>query len=271
MKIEFVKPNPEIAEFIAQFWVFECDFGLPVHDSRIIVPNATSKIIIPLKNSLYTHVNNAEFETKEQKIHFTGLWNKPTVISSTASYTGTIGIDLTAKGSAKLFAFSMKEFKNTIFTFEDIFGSTGANLQEQLANHERIEEKIAFLQIFLADFLKKSKRQNAIFDYCIDEIRMSNGLITIKELERKTGYSKRYLDMIFDDCAGLSPKTLSGIMRFNVFYEQWAAQGVPDFYSEMLYDFYYDQSHFIKEFKRFSGHSPKQFSQIGNDFGKYSK
>jgi hypothetical protein len=73
MRIEFVKPKQEIAQYIKLFWIFECDFGLPLLDSRIIVPNGTSKIIIPLKNSLYTNINEKEFETKEHKIHLTGL------------------------------------------------------------------------------------------------------------------------------------------------------------------------------------------------------
>jgi AraC-like DNA-binding protein len=268
MKIKFIKPKSEIAQYVDLFWVFECDFGLPVFDSRIVVPNGTSKIIIPLKNSIYTHVNEKEFETKEQKIHLTGLWDKPTVISSHSSYTGTIGIDFTPIGTSALFPFSMKEFKNSIFTFEDIFGNFGQNLQEQLANLEDIEAKTELIQNFIITLLKKTKRQNSIFNYCVNEIKKNKGLLEIKELERKTGYSKRYLDMIFKDCIGISPKTLTGIVRFNVFYYQWSKQGVPDFYTNFLYDFYYDQSHFIKEFKRFSGHTPKQFTSIGNEFGR---
>lgn len=36
----------------------------------------------------------------------------------------------------------------------------------------------------------------------------------------------------------------------------------------LLYELYYDEAHFIKEFKRFMGHSPARYSRLQNDVGK---
>lgn len=268
MKLRTVQPVSEIAPYIALFWIFESDAGLPADDSRIVIPNGTSKIIVPVRNALYTPLNDREYESKEQKIHFSGVWDKPTVISSMQSFTCTIGIDLTPKGTARLFPFNMKECKNLVFSLEDLFGSTGHNTEEELANIESLDGKVAFLQQLLARYIHGNKRQNVVFDFCIDEINRSKGMTEIKTLEKKTGYSSRYLDMIFNDCIGLSPKTYSGIVRFNHFYTQYARTGAADFYSELLYEFYYDQSHFIKEFKRFTSYSPKQFAKTDHQFGK---
>jgi hypothetical protein len=72
----------------------------------------------------------------------------------------------------------------------------------------------------------------------------------IKELERKTGYARRYLDLLFKHHVGLSPKVLAGIFRFQKFYQKWARGLSYDAFKEELYDYYYDRAHFSEEFKR---------------------
>lgn len=268
MKIKFIKPRADIAPLIDIFWSFESPAGLPENDSRMIVPNGTAKMIIPLRNSLVTGSTLNEVEAKEEKIHITGLWDKPTIIKSEARFTSTIGISLTTTGASQLLPFPMKELKNTVFSFDEIFGNYGKQIQEQLANTESVEQKLDLIQTTIGQLAKQTNNKNQIVTYCVREIKKANGLIKIKELEKKTGYTKRHLDMLFNDNIGLSPKLLSDITRFNMFYNSWAKHNELNFYKGLLYEYYYDQSHFIKEFKRFSGYTPKQIDKISNDFGK---
>jgi AraC-like DNA-binding protein len=92
----------------------------------------------------------------------------------------------------------------------------------------------------------------------------------IKELERMTGYTRRYLDVLFKQHVGLSPKVLAGIFRFQMLYREWARGLSYDALKERLYDHYYDQAHFSKEFKRMTGHSPREFmTDVSNEFGRH--
>ena len=43
-----------------------------------------------------------------------------------------------------------------------------------------------------------------------------------------------------------------------------------DFFKRDIYDYFYDQAHFIKEFKRFTGLSPLKFVKSENEFGRFS-
>jgi methylphosphotriester-DNA--protein-cysteine methyltransferase len=74
--------------------------------------------------------------------------------------------------------------------------------------------------------------------------------------------------MKFKDKLGISPKNLSSIIRFKQYYQAFATNAELKFIQNEFYDYYYDQSHFLKDFKRFTGLSYKGFQNRSNDFGK---
>jgi AraC-like DNA-binding protein len=268
MKIAFTKTLEQLNPYISSFWVYESEFGVPATDARIVVPNGTAKILIPIKNPLIATVGQKTMMAKEHHIHLAGLSENPTKISGDAKQTITLGMQLTPKGLYHLFNVNMHEATDQLFTFEDIFGAWGARLQHMLANIENAQEKISFIQNALVYLLDQNTKDYSLLDHAIDIINASHGLFSIKELEEQTGYSKRYLDLLFKEHIGVSPKRLASIARFHIFYQLWAKGKSKTFFKDSLYNYYYDQSHFIKEFKRFTGFSPQKFAEIKNEFGR---
>ena len=90
----------------------------------------------------------------------------------------------------------------------------------------------------------------------------------VQELATHVGYTKRYLDLLFKEHVGVSPKSLASILRFQEVYQVWMQQKSPTFFRNHWPAYYYDQSHFIKEFKRFTGFTPQQYNGIVNEFGR---
>lgn len=268
MILKRIIPRPELQPFIDTFWVFENDFGVPTDDSRVIAPNGKAKFIYSYLNGLSTIDNGVQTDYKAQDIFFIGIWDKPVTLTSKTRTTGTIGIELTPNGLHRFTRLSAFEIVNKIYSFTDIYGLAGRDLLERLSNTIKIEDKITELQRFLVNIIELTNRNNTLIDYSVHLIKNSSGIVTIKELEKKMGYSKRYLDMLFKEHLGISPKTYSGIVRFQSFYNLWANDESSSFYGDNLYEVYYDQAHFIKEFKKYTGHSPKQYANLKNDFGK---
>ena len=53
------------------------------------------------------------------------------------------------------------------------------------------------------------------------------------------------------------------------FYRKWAEGQSFDLLKNDLYEYYYDQSHFTKEFRKMTGYSPRKFSlEVSNEFGR---
>ncbi len=268
MNVSFTQPEKQLSPYVAFMWVFESSFGVPLADSRIIVPDGRAKIIVPYRNAVCAAVNTRLLNAKEHQIFLVGIQGNPTTIASTATDTGTIGVELTPNGLYHLFQLSMHEITNRMVSFEEVFGPQGARLQNRIGDAEDPQEKVMLLQTALTHLLQKNEKEYLLLDHTLDLIARTHGLIRVQELEAQTGYTRRYLDMLFKEHVGVSPKSLASILRFQELYQVWAQQKSPTFFRNNLYTYYYDQSHFIKEFKRFTGFTPQKYHEIANEFGR---
>jgi AraC-like DNA-binding protein len=99
------------------------------------------------------------------------------------------------------------------------------------------------------------ERKRTLFE----RIFASNGEISVKELSEKLFWSERQINQYFNQQFGVSLKAYCNILRF-----QASLSHIKEGKLFPQLD-YYDQSHFIKEIKKFSGVSPKELFKNQND------
>ena len=268
MRLQHIEPDPQLRGYINKMWIFESSGRVSAEDMKLIVPNGMVKLAIPFRNGISGKYDDWFHLSKESSITLIGIADTPAIVDVEYDAAhGNIGIEFSAAGAYRIFQLRQSELKNRIFPLEEIFGRSARDMQEIISNTESIGEKIQIIQAYLIKLLSKSD-PDPILDYCLREIENSKGLATVMELEKKTGYSSRWLYEKFMEKVGLSPKNLSSVVRFMQFYEQWAKNPGADFFKKDIYDYFYDQAHFIKEFKRFTGHSPLKFAKSENEFGR---
>ena len=268
MNVSFIQPEQLLTPYVALIWVFESSFGVPMADSRIIVPDGRAKIILPFGNALCAAVNQNVLTATEHQIFLIGIQRSPAIIGSTATNTRTIGMELTPKGLYHFFKLNMYELTDRMVSFEELFGPWAVQLQNRVGDADDPQEKIALLQAGLAQLLQQNQQEYALLDHALDLIAQAHGMLTIRELAGQVGYTKRYLDVLFKNHVGLSPKSLASILRFQACYQVLTRQTSPTSLRNSLPAYYYDQAHFIKEFKRFTGYTPHHYREVANDFGK---
>ena len=270
MQIQFhhIKPHFMLKNYIEKMWFFQSSGKMPVDDMKLIVPNGNIKLTVSYQNGIVAAVNGKTFASKENDITLTGLVDVPVILDVDEDIaTETIGIEFSPQGAYRFFHFTLNDIQNQIYSLSDVLGTVGKRLVEQINNTMSVQQKIVLLQQFL---LKQFSLRNEdlIFEYCIEKITASKGRITVKELEKKTGYSSRWLNMKFNDKLGVSPKNLSSIIRFKQYYQAFINGNEKSFFRNDFYELYYDQSHFIKDFKRFTGLPPTKFEKQSNNFGE---
>ena len=200
-------------------WIFESSGKMPVDDMKLVVPNGNIKLTVSYQNGIVAAVNGKTFASKEHDITLTGLVDVPVILDVDKDVaTETIGIEFSPQGAYRFFHFTLNDIQNQIYSLSDVLGNIGKRLIEQINNTTSVQQKIDVLQQFLLKQLSLHS-EDLIFEYCIEKITASKGRITIKELEKKTGYSSRWLNMKFNDKLGISPKNLSSIIRFNHYYQ----------------------------------------------------
>ena len=242
---------------------------MPASASSLAAPNGCPKLIIQYDNSIISTADGRTHATSQSGLYIVGTRDVAVHLSTPPGKTGFIGIEFYPHGAFPLLGIPMTETVNRVLSAETLCGGWGRNISEILGRLETVEQRIAFVQDELIRCLRKRRLDNPIVDYCVDTLKSSDGLIPIAGLEQSTGYSRRYLEMLFRQHVGISPKVLSGIFRFQRFYRKWA-QGKPyDAMKDELYEYYYDQAHFAKEFKRMTGYPPRQFvTEVSNEFGR---
>lgn len=266
MQLRKFSIDPSLHPFLALIWVFESTQGLPPNDLRIIAPDGEMKVIIPFRNWITSRSGGALRIHAVSTCSIVGQQTVPAVIDS-PSVSGIIGITLKPAGAYRFFRIPLHEVADRTVLADELFGREGCELHEQIDAAPTADAKVGVVQRFLLRLLRRNRRDEPVVDWMLDMIDRSGGCIRIDRLSEKAGYTRRQIDRKFADFVGLSPKTVANIVRFQRVYSRALSseRKAPD---KGLFESYYDQSHYIKEFKRFSGHTPGEVEAVGNRLGE---
>ncbi|MDR1328372.1 MAG: helix-turn-helix domain-containing protein [Oscillospiraceae bacterium] len=131
----------------------------------------------------------------------------------------------------------------------------GAELTEKLAEADGFEARAELLRSFIGG----RWRIHGLLRQLIAEIELRGGAVRVSELEEKTLYSARYINRVFDDNLGLSPKAFARCVRFQKVIGVMNSARRPGL-AELSADAgYYDQPHFTKEFREMTGMTPREY------------
>jgi AraC-like DNA-binding protein len=270
ISLKHIPIHPALKNHIEKIWVFESNGRIPDMDMKMVVPNGMVKMIIPFRNEFTGRRENYSRLSKTNRVTLVGINDIPFVVDAERDGpAGTIGIEFSPHGTYRFFRMNQSELKNQMFDGSEILGNAVKEIEAQMAETAIPEQKIKILESYLLRLFNQTKPDN-IFEYCIKAIKNTFGNISIQELERKTGYSSRWLNMKFGERIGVSPKNLCSISRFQFVYQALVNNPGEILDDKSYYHIYYDQSHFIKEFKRFTGMPPLKFYRTENNFGKIS-
>lgn len=149
----------------------------------------------------------------------------------------------------------MHLFKDATINLSGLWNEMTSELEEKLANLSDNEARVAMVQEFLLRQLVLDK-QDLQVAYCLNQAQLSGGTISVGKLAHETGISQRQLSRRFQQSIGLSPKEYLGVCRF-VSSLRYLTKYPQISLTEVAYlSGYYDQAHFIRDYKVYTGHPP---------------
>ena len=139
-------------------------------------------------------------------------------------------------------------------------------VQEALAEVEFPYAQVQVLEGYLFKKLRNIKYQKDVFNPLGSLINAENYQPSINQVSKQLGLSTRHLNRLVSHQIGFSTSDFIRIYRFNKILKHFHSS-LPIFLTEVAHHFgYYDQSHFIRDFKRMTGFTPREYLKlIGKD------
>jgi len=157
-----------------------------------------------------------------------------------------------------LFSIPTSELSDQMPDLESLHGGNNSELEEKIMLAVNNRQRVSILSSYLEkNLLNSASRQSAFFSI-ISDIIHSGSLMPVDELAKRSFLSTRQFERNFKNFSGFSPKLYSRIIRFQTATNHYGSNNKT--LTDIAYDCgYYDQSHFIHDFKQFSGCHPKQY------------
>jgi AraC-like DNA-binding protein len=145
---------------------------------------------------------------------------------------------------------------NAMVPLGDLVGREADFLHEQIAEIEGTRERIEIVESFLESRVPEVVAPSRI-DSALVLIHLARGDVRIRDLARRVGSSLDSFEKQFRADVGISPKRFAGLVRMHHAVDLGrAGVGLGDLPHRCGH---FDQSHFIREFKRFAGRVPSEF------------
>lgn len=178
-------------------------------------------------------------------------------LSSNSNY---LGIRLFPLQTLFTFQASLKEINNEdslpLFTIAPYL----LPFYEKLLYTFTLKEHILQLETFLTTCLAETAKYSTIVTSCISKIFLNHGNLNVKDLEGFTGYSERYLRMLFQNDLGIAPKAFLQLINFQYIVSDIVKGNFRIDHHLNEYP-YYDTSHFYKTFKKFTNMTPIEYQK----------
>ncbi|MBB5395223.1 AraC family transcriptional regulator [Mucilaginibacter sp. AK015] len=188
----------------------------------------------------------------------TGLLDQYRIFKNTGG-TSSILIVFTETGAAAFLATPLHELFGQSLSLEHFFTRADINeTREKLEAARTDNERLRIVEAFLLRQLKELKADQMVA-VALHYIYQSKGTIRITKLAELLHSSQSPLEKRFRALVGASPKKFAGIVRARYVLD---ALNKNDQDTAEYLSAFYDQAHFIKDFKKFSSMTPEQYLRM---------
>ncbi len=202
------------------------------------------------------------------------------------NYTRIIGVmegkyTRTLKGSDKVLGIKFKpgafypfikenisKLTNKFIELDKYFNVDVEKLEASILNSEKEEEMANTAEEFLIRFLPEKDENIILINKIIDLTNEDRAIIKVDDIVERMKINKRTLQRLFNQYVGVTPKWVIKRFRLHEAVGELAKNKTVDWTKLALELGYFDQAHFIKEFKSIIGKTPSEYEKQINSPGK---
>lgn len=256
MNYSTIEPTIDLATFVKCYWTLDAPKEIKPKKQRI-VPDGCMEMIFHYGDLYKQYIRDGSYIIQPKCFVF-GQISHPLDIEPTGE-TGIFATRFHPGGFNPFSKIPVADMENRAIPLQELFGNEGHQLEKQILNALTTEDRVKIIEPFLINRLLTPKFIDSITKLSVEIILQLNGQLTVDELSGQLNIHRRQLERKFSSAIGLSPKQLSKIIRLQATLKMLANDQFTSLTSVAYDGNYYDQAHFIKDFKEFTGLSPKKF------------
>jgi AraC-like DNA-binding protein len=246
-------PQSPLSQLVKFFWSSEGD---SLASSQVkLLPIGSMELVINLNSDTIPLFDRTSRERcgSTSSMRLCGIQSQSLIIDN-HSQISVMGVHFQPGGSVPFFQISARELHNQVISLGELWNFHAEKLRENLLQAQTIKTRFLVLEHFLLRMMQPHE-PHPIVDFALREFQKSS-VPMINEVVNKIGISNRYFGQLFCDFVGITPKSFCRIQRLRRVLLLLAGKTCVDWNDIALTSGYFDQAHFIHDFRSFAGSSP---------------
>ncbi len=253
------EPPPPYGGLIENVWYWE---GYdPGHAKDTIMASGRLALMVNLREDALTWYDGERYSRRNRIPGIALCGTHSTHFAIDAFQASNMGVQFKPGGAIAFFGGSARDFGNAHVSLADIWGADAHRLHQRLVQAPTPEDKIAILFRAMVERHRDCERHPAV-SLALSRFARAPHRTSVRAIAREAEVSAKRLIHLFAEQVGMTPKRYLRVSRFQrVLARVYAAPSV-DWMEEVERHGYYDQPHFIREFREFSGFTPTEYFRL---------
>jgi AraC-like DNA-binding protein len=264
--VDYVRrvPAPPLDRFVDDIY---CLSGVPHHRRLNVPPMPSAHLMINLSEPV--HLYDSDQGMSPAVLcdgWFMGAWSRRFAIEHSAP-ARVVGVHFKPWGLAPFLEVPLSELQNRTVPADAVWGRSVDRLRDQLAQASSTGDLLQIMERELRSRLISTPLPGfQLVDHVSRRMEASWGAVRVSALTEAAGVSSNHLAAQFKAHVGLTPKRVSRIYRFARVLLAVDARRQVDWAQLAHTAGYFDQAHFSKEFREFTGHTPSSYLALRRRF-----
>jgi AraC-like DNA-binding protein len=250
-------PRQPLAQFVNLLWLYE-GYTQP-HSKERVLPTGEMQIVI----NLLEDTSRTYDPDDTDRCHafsgslLSGAHSQYQVID-TAEQRCIIGVHFRPGGAFPFLRMPAGELRDTTVSLDTLWGAGAVDLREQLLEAPTHQARFEILERVLSEELTRGFQPKGAVGFALRRFMSAPHVTTVAGVTDQIGLSPKRFIQLFRDQTGFTPKVFCRIRRFQQALDVMEA-GSIEWANVALDCGYFDQAHFIHDFRAFSGINPTAY------------
>jgi AraC-like DNA-binding protein len=239
--------------FVNKIWCLDNSIGESLIENKLVLPNGCFNLAIVSGNAIEVHTSKNKYLMNEGFYFCSQMTNK--VLVHIQPKTKVTIIQLHAWTLSFFPNYDLNNFTDAIIKIDS------AELPFKTNINSDVSVLLNTINTYFEELDAINSSKNTIEKIC-EIIKLHNEEISVSEIGKSLNVSQRMLQIKFKSATGLTIKKYIQILKFRKSVDQMVNSGLDKLKltDVALYNQYFDQSHFIKQFKDVTKTTPKMFN-----------